>query len=478
MKKLRVGMVGLMHRNFRGDKVSQYNRSIKEMEELGDNLGFEFYAVKNGVITDDEAWAARKELEEQDIDLLMIQNSSFSSGTLIPIFAKMGKHIGLWGVPEPAKEGPLPFNSFCGVNMNASIIGEYLKEYDIPFKWFFGNAEDELFIERFRVTIRALTAVRNLKSAKIALIGGIASGFDNQYFDERKLEKRFGTRLYRNHEFSELKSRMLSYKFEDIKEVLERIEKDSCCISPIAKEAMEKNARLVKAVIDFKEENKYDAIAISCWPKFRQELEMVSCAAIGRLNYEGFITACEGDVYGLVSMFTMRCMTDLPSLLMDLSAFDENDESVLLWHCGVGCNNLAHNGKVWLEPHCNPGPLPGKGMVLAAPVAEMVFARQKATVSRFTKDGEAMFLLSGEFKNPDKPSYDGSRGWLGSLKLNANPVKVRDLINTIIVQNMPHHYALASGDLSVEMMEVAAWLGIKPLKEVKYANYLQRDFML
>lgn len=43
---------------------------------------------------------------------------------------------------------------------------------------------------------------------------------------------------------------------------------------------------------------------------------------------------------------------------------------------------------------------------------------------------------------------------------------------------MQHHYAFASGNLSKEMMEIAAWLGIKPLKEVKYENYLQRDSLL
>lgn len=478
MKKLKVGIVGLMHRNFRGDKVAQYNRSIKEMEELKEQLGFEFYAVRSGIITDDEAWAARKELESQNIDLLMIQNSSFSSGTLVPIFAKMDAYIGLWAVPEPTKQGPLPFNSFCAVNMNASIIGEYLKEYDIPYKWFYGNTSDELFINRFKITVRALTAVKNLKTARVALVGGIANGFDNQYFDERNIEKRFGTKIYRNHEFSEIKSRMLSYKREDVKDIIDRIEEDSCSIAPVAKEAMEKNARLIKAVMDFKEENKYDALAINCWPKFRQELEMTACAAIGRLNYEGIVTACEGDVYGLLSMLAMRYMTDLPTLLLDLSDFDETDESILFWHCGIGCNNLAHQGKVWLEPHCNPGPLPGKGMVLAGPVAEMVFAKQKATISRFTKEGDTMFLLTGEFNNPDKPSFDGTRGWLSGLKLNTQPIKVRNLMNTLIVQKMQHHYAFASGDLSKEMMETAAWLGIKPLKEVKYEDYLQRDILL
>lgn len=476
MKKLKIGMVSLMHKNFTGDKDGQFKRSISEMQKLQEELGFDLYIVKNGVVTDDEALAAKKELEEQNIDFLMLQHTSFSSGTIVPIFSKLNVYMGLWAVPETRKDGAIPFNSFCAVNMNASIIGEYLKEYDIPFKWFYGNCYDDLFLNRFKITVKALTAIKNLKESRVALIGGISNGFDNQYFDERKIEKQFGVKIYRNHEFSELKNRMLSYSSEEVSDILERVSKDSCSIAPVAKDSMEKNARLIKAVLDFKKDNNYDALAINCWPKFRQELQMVSCAAIGRLNYENNVTACEGDIFGLLTMMTMRFMTEYPTLLLDLSDIDEVDQSILFWHCGIGCNNLAHNGKVWMNSHCNPGPIPGKGMVLAAPVAEMVFAKQKATIARFTKEGEGLFLLSGEFKNPDKKSFDGTRGWLYDLELAKKPISVRDLMNTLIIQRMQHHYAMASGDLTNEMMEVAAWLKMKPIKEVKYKDYMQNEY--
>lgn len=51
-------------------------------------------------------------------------------------------------------------------------------------------------------------------------------------------------------------------------------------------------------------------------------------------------------------------------------------------------------------------------------------------------------------------------------------------MNTLIVQKMQHYYAFASGYLSKEMMKVVAWLGVKPFKEVKCEDSLQRDFLL
>jgi L-fucose isomerase-like protein len=474
MKKIKIGLVGLMHANFTGDKVGIYNRSIEEMKKLSKQLNFELVYINEGVYTDKEAEEVKKKFKEEKIDFIMIQSSAFNSGTIIPILTKLNVPIGLWAVPEPTESGALPVNSFCAVNMNASIIGQYLNEYDIAFKWYYGYSSDELFIERFRLTVKALTAIKNVREARIALIGGIANGFDNQYYDERKLEKRFGVRLYRNHEFSEIKDRMLSYRDEEVEDLINEIKADSCKCNALASEKLNKNARLIKAIVDFKEENNYDAIAISCWPKFRIELDMVSCAAIGRLNEHYFPTACEGDVYGLVTMMMMRYMNDKPSLLMDLSNVDEKDESVLLWHCGLGCNNIAYKGEVKLASHCNPGPWSGEGLKRNAPVADMIIGKQEGTAARFSKDGKEIFLLTGEFNNPEKPSFDGSRGWLSNLKLNTEEIKVRDLIETIMVRHQPHHYAVAFNDLGAEMMEVAAWLGIKPMEEVKYKHFLQR----
>jgi hypothetical protein len=159
---------------------------------------------------------------------------------------------------------------------------------------------------------------------------------------------------------------------------------------------------------------------------------------------------------------------------MDLSDIDLQDETVLLWHCGVGSKYYANNGRIDLEPHFNLGPnTPDRGWLTMAPVASMVFAPQKATVMRLTKEGSGMLLMSGEIKEPEKKSHDGSRGWFGNLKLNEEPISVRDLMNTIIVRKFQHHYPLVKGDYTNELLEFAAWLDIKPLQKVVYKDYLQ-----
>lgn len=476
MERLKVAMVNLMHRNFPGDQQGTYRRSAEAMKALSQQWGFDFYSIDKGILTENDAEAAAKEIEDKGVDFLLMHNTAFPNGKAVRALCQVNAYMGLWAVPEPVKEGPLQLNSFCGMNMSGSIITEYFKEYDIPYKWFYGNADDVQFKKRFSVTLKALTAIKNLSHARIALIGGIADGFDDLYFDERKLQKKFGIRLYRNHEFSEIKDRALSYDLNDIKEIMEAFRTDASYIHPIAVPSLEKNARVYKAFVDFKNEYGYDGLAISCWPKFRTEMGMVACAAIGRLNDQGVVAACEGDVYGLIGMMLLRYLSNSPSLVLDLSDIDEADETVLLWHCGIGGKKMARDGRIWLSPHSNPSNFPGRGKVVMSPVAEMEFKAGAATLVRIVDDGQRMAVLSGNFIGNEKKSYDGSRGWLGSLEWNGEPISARDLVNTLMVQGMPHHYPLTMGRFVDELMEIAAWLNVKLVDKLPYRDYLQRGY--
>lgn len=472
MRKLRIGLAGLMQRNFSGDKESQYARSRAELGALQDELGFELFAVREGVYTEEDAWQAKRELESAGIDFLLIQSSSFASGALVTVLARTNAFLGLWAVPEPAASGPLPLNSFCGMNMNGSIIGTYLTGWKTPVKWFYGQVADGLFRDRFRLTVRALRAVVSLRESKIALVGGIANGFNNLYFDERRLVARFGIRLYR-HEFAEIKDRVLASKPEDLQDITEAFAADAWAIAPPAQAAMPRNAAVFKAFADLARENGYAGLAVSCWPKFRLELGMVICAAAGRLGEEGLPVACEGDVYGLVSMLALRHLAGAPAMLLDLVDLDEADQTVQLWHCGVGCKSLAYRGQVKFNTHFNPTLIPGKGPVPAAPVAEMVLAPRQATVARFTGDGDSFFLFTGAFDRPEKGGFDGSRGWLGLLRMEGRPISVRDLVNSIMIHNVPHHYALVLDNVADPLREMAGWLGLRAQQREAYRDYLQ-----
>lgn len=470
MIKLKIGFVGSMQHNFTGDKAAQFKMGIECLAGLSGELGYEFYHYPEMIVTADDARQAAQALSAEKVDLAVLQFSSFSAGEVVLPIARLNAALALWAVPEPNAGGVLGLNSFCALNMCAGIVKNYLKDQDIKYKWLFGGPRDELFINRFRVTVKALQAIKRMRNSRVALVGGIAPGFNDLYFDERKITKLLGVEIQRNHEFSEIKGLALGYCEDDIVEELKIVSSGYAQIdSSIG--SLNLNARLYKAYREFSEKNNYDALAVSCWPKVQDELQMLACSTLAKLNQSGIPSACEGDLPGAVSMLMLKYLSgDAVPTLMDLVSFDEKDESVQLWHCGPAAECYACENGVCLERFYENGQ---DGYLRRPSVHNMVFKARHATVMRFTGELDKTFLLDGEFRQPGKPTYFGSAGWMGKLRLNRRDISVRDFVNTLLVTGFQHHYPVIPGDVTEEMMECSAWLGLTNIEEVKYENYLQ-----
>lgn len=494
MKKIVVGLVGTSQLSFPGPKEKAFARCADGMAKLADKMGFDLVVYKDTVITREDAITATKYMEENKVDFLMVQHTSYTGGQVAPVFAKIkNARVGFWAIPEGVDCGAVPFNSFCSINMHCGIVAHYLRDYNIPIKWFYGDVEDPAFVRRFEVTVRAIRAIVNISQARIALVGGIAPYFNDLYDDERNINKRFeGIFFYRLHEFNEIKERALAYSKEEIEPVVkEMIAKSKgaiddpeiqktfeCDLSQFVLDRVETNARIYKAYKDFVEENDYDAVAISCWPKFADELDKFTvCATIGQLNDEGTVAACEGDVLSAISMLILKYIAGgEPTMLMDMSAFDQKDNSVLLWHCGPAASHFCQCNGYHLG--CNfsgTAHVPNCGVTSAsAPARDMVFDPNDATIFRLSGEVDKYMEFSGHFMGDIKPSCHGSRGWLTDLTTKGNEVKALDLVNTVLSTGFQHHFPVVLGHYYEEVEEFCAWLGLKRIDMVPYADYLQR----
>lgn len=480
MEKLRIGLVGTSQMSFPGNKEAAFAGCVKGMEALSDSLSFELVVYPETCITREDAIEAVKFMEDRKIDFLMVQHTSYTAGQQAPVFAKIrNAYLGLWAIPEgEAIEGAVPFNSLCSINMHMGIIAHYLRDYHIPVKWFYGYADDQEFVRRLTVTVRALTAVKNMKRSRIALVGGVAPGFNDLYDDERNLNRRFeGIYFNRLHEYSEIKDLALSYKDEEIIPIAENMETCACGYSDdAARSKVMISARIYKAYTEFIAENNYDAVAVSCWPKFQNDWQYSVCSVVGQLNDEGTVMACEGDVMSAVSMLALKYIAggEVP-MLMDLSAFDEQDESVLLWHCGPAAARYCEKNGYKLG--CNYSGMahePNKGLTARCGVArDMVFDANPISVMRLTGECDKLFQMGGHFQEPGKFSFHGSRGWCGDLTFNGEAIGAKDLLNTILCNGFQHHFPVILGDYADEIKEFAAWTGLKPVKKVPYADHLQ-----
>jgi len=69
-------------------------------------------------------------------------------------------------------------------------------------------------------------------------------------------------------------------------------------------------------------------------------------------------------------------------------------------------------------------------------------------------------------------SWYGNRGWIKDLKLYGRPINAIDLINTILLNNIQHHYPVVLKDVSKYIDEFAYWLGLKKIKRLDYEDFL------
>lgn len=451
---------------------------MEAMQKLADKWDFDLFIYGQDVIVADDARAAVTVLEDEKVDFVLVQTTSFSAGFLAPIFARTrNARLGLWAIPEGARDGAVPFNSFCGINMYSAIIGHYLNKDQVPLKWFFGNADDPSFLERFRITVCALKAIKKMGQSSVALIGGIAPGFDDLYDDERNLIRLFdGLRINRLHEYDEIKKLAESMEPEQVQQRMsEEIAQSRGFTSPVAKKMMEINARYSLAYEQFLQKHGYDAIAVSCWPKFQEDYLYSVCAVVGELNEKGTVTACEGDLTSAICMLLLKYISEDETMLMDMSAFDQEDDSILFWHCGPAAKRFCEKGGYRLGLNYSGWAHdPDEKEVSGTGTArDMVFDPGVVTIARLTGESDRMMVATARMLDTDKPSFCGSRGWASELKLYGESISALDFVNTVLVERFQHHFPIVKGDWSRELMEVMAWLNLGKVNRIPYQDYMQ-----
>ena len=483
-RTLKVGLVGSSQLSFPGDKESVYSSTAAGIQALGREWGFDTYIYPKQVITANDARQAVQIMEGEKVDFVLLQCTSFSAGFLAPIFARIrNANLGLWAIPEdyhqdgckPFAFGCVPFNSLCSINMYSGIIGHYLNEYQVPVKWFYGDCKDPLFLERLRITVRALQAIKSMRASKVGLIGGIAPGFDDLYDDERKLIHLFdGIQVNRLHEYDELKSLALEQDAEAVAAKAQALKAEANHVLDEATQYLETNARFALAYDAFLAKYNYDAVAISCWPKFQKDFQYSICSVVGEINDNGVVAACEGDLTSAVSMLLLRYLTDDITTLLDLTDIDRSDDTLLMWHCGPASKRFCETSGFSLSlNYSGKAHIKGQPPVGTAVVRDMVFDPGRVTFARLAGEMDQMLLMDGAVIDSDKKSFYGSRGWVGDLRFNRQPISALDLLNTILVQRFSHHFPMVKGDFTREVSELMAWLNLKPIQVVKYEDFMQ-----
>ena len=474
--KLRVAYVSLSLSAYFGEQLGYREQSVRGLEQLAQTWDFEFVAVDVIVSNESDAIRVANMLKQQEIDFLLIQNTSISIGEQLLPLLDVAPRIGLWSLPDPELNGEVQLHSLVALNEHASIIKRYLKHRDIPFKWFYDHVDTDMFKRRFGITVRALTAVKNMERARIGWIGGVSPGFYNMQVDPRRLNERLGVKVG-EHEMAELVRRAEAQNPASVTAFGEQMRAAATEVTVKSSLAFDRVVRVYLALKEMIDEHDYDALAVQCWSKIQELYRIVPCMAYSWLGSEdGVAVSCEGDLQGAISMYLLNVLNGgtQSSTLLDMAALDPKTRAMMMFHCGVTPRHFANDDGIKWVDHVTLGRNSDDEPYGVA--GDHIFAPQDdTTITYLGNDGGDVLVVRASIIEHELKGFDGTRGWFDHFELNKEQVDIWDLINTLTVRGHEHHFAVGIGDVTDELMEFTAWKNLNLVKKIPYADYLQLD---
>lgn len=442
--KTRVGLVSFGYPNFRVDLAQN---TLNQTIEILKQENIELIAYESVITEVSQTSEMIEKLNQQMVDMIIIQNGTFSDGNhIIKIAEKMSEvPILLWAFPEP-KAGECNYiarNSMTAFNMFTS----FLHKLQIPFQYVFGNVENIATVQKVKNHIQAIGIKKKLRNATFCIVGGRAPGFYLSSVDELRYRKEIGP---------EIIYYSIAQLVEDAKQIdKDLVEKEVNKMNQLAstitttKEAVEKSCRVYLALMNFKKANKVDAFTIKCWPEMQTLYHFAPCGVLSRMNSEGIMVSCEGDIPGLTTMYIEHLFTNQAVFFADMVNINENG-TMKLWHCGCAPYQLAcEQSQIALSEH--PTIKNGIGMAVEF---EMNKGRIVMCKVKEGAKGYQLFMAPGEAVTPDR-------------MLTGNQIDIRfdrsseEVLQTIVENGIEHHYGIVFEDILDKMECLCKWMNIE-----------------
>lgn len=448
MGKFRVGYACLARLSFDGAYAKElFDRSLKSLSRLD----VEVIHPPDLTVTEEDAEALAERFHAERVDVVLVQYGTFALGTLIPILAdRLSAPFILWGVPEPSLGGPkLRSNSLCGVNMNAHTLMRLGRKYEYIF------CEPEEAPERLRPSFRALECLKRLRRVRLGLVGYRAPGFYTSTFDEMGLRRLLGVEVH-HVTLAELADEAKRFEPARVKQEIEAIRATApTCDAAVTSDELDKAAALSLAFREVAAKNRLSAYAVKCWPEFSAHYGIMPCSTMSHLTDLGMLSACEGDVYGAVTMLMEHYLSGKTPMFADFIAIDEKRNVGLAWHCGSAPTCLAaKTARVRLGKHPTAEGGNKRGVTVNFPVE----GSGPVTMARLGvgPNGLRMFFAGGEAVEPEATLA----GNCWAVRFEA---PVRRLLDIILGEGLEHHTALVQADVRADLRRIARWLGLEML---------------
>ncbi len=440
---LQIGLVPLARTTFDLALANEITRTARVALQ---RLGLTVVGPESPVTSLDEAAAASSTLGGQPIDLLLVLQATFADSTMVVSLAEtVQAPLLLWAVPEARSGGRLRLNSFCGANLAAHALKRHGYRYD----YLYAPAGDAQALEQVRLLARAGRALRLLRGARIGRVGENPTGLDTCRLDAEALNRGFGLQVLQV-DLAETLTAARQASAHEVDRVYRELGTRLAGLDDLDATAVRRTLGSYLALRRIAGEQNLTGLAVRCWPEFFTDLGCAACGALSLLTDQGIPCSCEADANGTITQLLLQWISGQPALGTDVVSFDLEDDSAVLWHCGLAPLSMA-------DPDVQPRATvhSNRGLPL---LMEFPLKPGRVTLARLSEATGSYRLVVGGGEMLRAPmSFTGTSGVLRFDR------PARQILDTLLGEGLEHHISLTYGDHVPALLALARMLDLPVL---------------
>ena len=356
-RKLTIGVAPIRRNphngpNFNLQEAIEYKKQVED--ELKANFCDDVEYVWIDDVTDDGLLFTVQGAEKvaakfigAGVDGVFIPHVNFGCEEAASRLCKMvGKPVLLWGPQDDIKSDGYRYrDSQCGLFATSQV----LSLYGVPFTYIPScKVTDEKFkkgYEKFLATCSVVKAATHMRIGQVSVRPG---PFLTMKVNEAELLEKFGIEIV-PIAMNDLRAKFDEYQkthAEELKADAEEMKKKHFFNDGLGDEQVNTIVCLKRTLEQWALDENLAGIATMCWAPVIREFGISVCFVLSEVCDDGLPCICETDVMGAVTaVLTLAASRyEQPMFLADLTIRNpENENSELLWHCGVFAKSLARD---------------------------------------------------------------------------------------------------------------------------------------
>jgi L-fucose isomerase-like protein len=408
-----------------------------------ERAGFELVGPAKLVTNVDEVDAAAETLAQDSPDMLLAFQATFADSTMVMRLAEsVDAPLLMWGVPEPLTGGRLRLNSFCGINLGAHALRRAGRRYETAY----APPDDEAALDRVRTLAKVGRALRLLRRARVGRIGEHPAGFDSCAFDGEALVSRFGVEVVQVA-LEDVFADAQAVDAPDVERVRQDLDARLGNLGDLDQTALSGTLRTYLALQHRAGHDAIDGLAVRCWPEFFTQMGCAACGAMSMLSDEMTPCSCEVDVNGTITQLLLQWLSGQPAFGTDLVAIDEENDGVVLWHCGLAPLSMADPDVASRGTIHSNRQLP---LLMEFPLRP-----GRVTIARLSEATGGFRLVVGSGEMVRAPlRFSGTSGVMRFERPAA------EVLGNLLAEGLEHHVSLTYGDHVEALVALAEMLDL------------------